>query len=685
MKYGKDDEDTIRNFWVRQQPENRFSRTDANEFIFANLNPVTREIIKPAFSNTVRNILTKYDPANNVNIDLKTGKVLSTYMPMSYANWDGEVDKVPVARLRVNDILTVTPSGFGFPANLAVNENTLMEFNIMGARTNKTAKDGTPMVFVLAAIKGGSSPTLFFARAKKEHIIIGKYDELWNAYWEKEKTSGNLGNEEEASIHTKNFNEFAKRLTIGKATGEIPEKGYVRNKFGRAQVIALHEFMKAKRYPEYLVGNSAQVIFKRMSIDFGEGLIPVGITNNGKNKYTIKVFNPHKVTLKYNGKKVPMIGEVAGLKDKYFFDGVIFTSGSILDRTAKFLGKTYKHGLDELKTSIRNKDKEGNYVAIKGMEMAQEEGLEFFDGDKLIAKTILDEKTNLVNIVDSDGNIIDFLVTPEEAKNVAGKFEMGDAASTELLTMNEKSRRVIIATQENSKRSVAFPQAWIDVMADSQYDGLRSLLEKHMASIYSEHMKALFEMRKNPNVLRKFLQAYYAEGNRLPRQIDLMIRPDGKNFIRTGHFLPHIMNVVIGSLTNSMIKDRGLKGRRENQGTLLNLKPDVTGQIKTAKDIHISAKNTTVLKKLKQISGLNTVDEINEYLKTNEVNVLTSRFPVNDIHAVQVRRITQLRKGFHGESIFFNPLDVFGRLQADFDGDHISIEFLPDEISSEIK
>jgi len=135
-------------------------------------------------------------------------------------------------------------------------------------------------------------------------------------------------------------------------------------------------------------------------------------------------------------------------------------------------------------------------------------------------------------------------------------------------------------------------------------------------------------MRRNPEVFEKYVKAVVSEGTSLPNRVSQLIIPDGENYIKNGYLIPDISSILLNNITNRMIVDGAFKGRREGQGTYLNIKPDMTDTVKDG-TIHVSAKNTTVLKKLRKLSGLTKVDDINEWLKDNPKSAwgLISRFP----------------------------------------------------------
>ena len=657
IKFGKSptnitEENKYRHQWLRRQPINRVTREESPEFIYTNINP-EGEFVNPWVGQKWLTV--------KKNVDVKSGRNLSRFVVSSFARYDSKKDGIKFGLLRIGDIFTtlhrrIVGEGrslyFGVNANLTLSPDMLRAWDIvLGNRA-------TPIV--IAGVKASTNASIIFAEVSAEHI---KQAENYQAYFKKEIELGHLGDE---AMRRKLLIQFII------SAQELADDGSSR---AMAQIIARHEFMKAKRGKTYLTRTDLNVQnhFRRINLDLSEGVVLLGIGS-----FYIRIFNPIYATLRTKkGKEIPLTAYIAGLEDKYKLDGLMFTSESVMRDTEKYAGRVPiddANDMDEDKTSIRHLSDDGyDYVAVKAMEMIPEEGIEILDDTGVVIMKVV-KQGNLLNMVDSEGNRIDFLISTEEAKDRDGIFKLGERHYTDVIKLPEKARRILIVPPQHSKTSATFPSAWLDVLTAKEFRPVLESLTKHYEWVVQNYVEELFKMRRDPTRIKHFLQSYVEKGLTLPREIDRLVRPNGM-WLKDGYLHPHIISFVLYHINNKMLKDGALKGRRIGQGSYLNLKPDMTEEIQSVGDMHVSARNKTTVRLLRKMSGLKSIDEINEWLKDNQVWGLTSRFPINDVPSVAMRRVTKLRKGRHGNSIFFHREDVFGRLQADFDGNNVFLEF----------
>ena len=120
-----------------------------------------------------------------------------------------------------------------------------------------------------------------------------------------------------------------------------------------SQVVGRHEWMKNVKGSNYLLRKrkgkpiSIRDHFNRLRIDFAEGSTPYGLGDT-----RIMLFEPDEVTLKINGKDVPL----KVLADTYGFDGWLMSSGDFFRNLANVIGRkpsAQGNKLYEAKTVIR--------------------------------------------------------------------------------------------------------------------------------------------------------------------------------------------------------------------------------------------------------------------------------------------------------------------------------------------
>jgi len=658
-------------YWNRNQKINKQNRSTYIEYMYANIN-----------ENGIQTRPKDKFIVLKEGTDLRTGNVIPANAPVSFSDWDflNGKNSIQTGRLRLSDIVTVRTSKekdddgndvhYAIPANVELSAQTLLEWDIMLSTLDSPA--------VIAGLKGGTKPSILFTQVTKKHIkdaSEGKW--AGEKYWSKELSDGYI-----IESHIKDVQMSATLLA---------RNG---NKLAMAQMIARHEWAKSKMHNNYIFDGSVQDIFKRFNLAFSEGTVSVGAGGT-----TVRLFDPRKVELRYDGKVIEMIGDYGGNPDSYRFDGSVFVSGQYLKDQEVYQGrkKTSKSGkgLDELKTVTRYRSDDGNdHINFKGMEMVPDANLEFVDKETgtIIAKTVI--KAGLVNIIDENGHIIGKLATLDEAKNVNGIFRLNSRehedewsiSYTDVLDIPEDATRSIIIPAEFSKKSASFVNQWLDILTHPDFGDVRSAMTKHIVGVVNSYISRLFDMRNNPQLFEKYVKAVVEEGTSLPSRISQLIIPDNENYIEDGYLMAEISSILLNNISNRMITDGAFKGRREGEGSYLNMKPDMTDTVVEG-TIHVSAKNTTILNKLRKLSGLTTVADINEWLTTEPKStwVLISRFPINDVPSVQMLQIAKLREGQHGDSIFIHSNYVFDELKADHDGDKTFVEFFNEELTAKLR
>lgn len=713
-------------FWLANHPDNRAPRREKGAFNYSNIDEEGR-------------LQNPHDPAKRwvtpkEGRDIKTGRNLSASLPVSFGDLDARSDGRQVYRIYTNDIARVYQHGetsdgrsrnFGEDDWVEWTPGYIRELNkrlgnfryirmekVEGEEKTRRVSYKIPMTII--GIKGGNNPTLLMTKVTEEELAIGQDEDAWRTYWSDQLESDFITEEQHDQIISDSEALF--------------EKGH--NNI-MSQRIAVHEFMKKKRYNEYMKSGDVVHHFRRMGLDFSDGAVLIGMGPS-----TVKIMDVNKVDLYIgrpeDGNQIPMVDYVAGLDEKYLFDGAIFTDEEFLFRSMDALGrvesrdKTGGTPLFELKTVLRYRSSDSkmdfgeplsdgspavsqyypsfsalrrgdklpqpavagdwwdgvHYMNAKGNEFVPEPDLYFTEKgrpDKIVAYTAKDGR--FIKIFDDAGRRVNQLMTTEEAKEPdggAGSFKLDGRVATDVLTIPEDARRVIQITSPHSKPSSSSPisAGWADLMSDPEFADVRESLEDHLVETARAYLDMLYQMRDDTKMFKQYVRAILGSGTAVPREIEKLLMPDGKNIIENGFMHPHIISSLAPQIMNRMIKDGAYKGRRYGASTYVALKPDAKGEVTDPNNVILSVDNDMTWEYIKEKSGESTVEGINSWLESNETYILSSRFPIPDVQAVGMYRIQAFKRGKHGDVAWFHPDTIFGRKQGDFDGDHVTLEFL---------
>jgi len=716
----------VKKFWLMNHRDNRAPRREKGAFQYTNIDE--NGVLQSPRISSNRWVTPKEGR------DVKTGRNLSLTLPVSFGDLDARSDGRPVYRIYTNDIAKVFQHGetadgqsrnFGIDDWVEWTPNYIREMNkrlgnfkyirtevVEGEEKGKRVSYKIPLTIV--GLKGGNNPTILMTRVTEEESAVAQDEDAWRTYWSDQLESDFITEEQHDQIISDSEALF--------------EKGHNNT---MSQRIAVHEFMKKKRYNEYMKNGNVVHHFRRMGLDFTDGSVLIGMGPS-----TVKIMDTEKIDLYIgkpeDGNQIPVIDYVAGLDEKYLFDGAIFTDEEFLFRSMDALGrvesqdKTGGTPLFELKTVLRYRSSDSkmdfgepladgspaisehypsssafrkgdkspqpaaagdswdgvHYMNAKGNEFVPEPDLYFTEKgkpDNIIAYTAKDGR--FIKIFDNVGRRINQLMTTEEAKEPdggAGSFKLDGRVSTEILSIPEDARRVVQVTSPRSKPSSSSPIAagWADLMSDPEFADVKDALENHMVETSRAYLNMLYQMRDDTKMFKKYVRAILGSGTSVPREIEKLLMPDGKNVIENGFMHPHIISSLAPQILNRMIKDGAYKGRRYDASTYVALKPDVKGEVTSPDNVILSVDNDMAWQYIKKKSGESTLEGINSWLESNETYILSSRFPIPDVQAVGMYRIQSFKRGKHGDVAWFHPDTIFGRKQGDFDGDHVTLEFL---------
>jgi hypothetical protein len=586
---------------------------------------------------------------------------------------------------------------FVFPANIRVDGGVIMQWNIEFANDFETGKSKN--LLFIAGAKGGGGGEIFIGDVHEEHRNMTQQQFL-------DYLNGEVD---------KGF------MTNAQATSSIV--GAVRytesNPQIYSQIVGRHEFMKNIKGSNYLLrkykGKTSNIRehFNRLRTDFSEGTTPYGLGDT-----RIMLFEPDEITLKIDGKNVPL-KVFAGA---YAFDGWLMSSGDFFRNLANTIGRKPSmqgNKLYETKTVIRHlSDDLVDYLGLKMMQMTPYEGMEFFkDGEKFAEVKVRRGTTVFV-----DNNNVEFhhLGSTEEAKVIAGKYDRDKAHGGlsdedgfyKLHTLDEKHIKVLFVPSEFSKKKSAYPIAEGELTLDPalvdnpDYIKFIDALTNHYKDVGKDYLNTLFQMHSDPKMLRKEIYREIMSGE-MPTEIQEHLDNFGES--GEGIHLPYLISIILPILNNRFINNGLYKVRQRGEdgagglSTMLVLKP--IADLTVGKNgFGVSANNQTVFNRLQKliledaetrIMGLVAGDDVesveaavaawynlprderigmmNNFLKAKPMYAKLSRQPVTGPAVTIMRRISKIVDGYHADVAFLTPEDV-AIIQGDFDGDKIGVE-----------
>jgi len=481
-----------------------------------------------------------------------------------------------------------------------------------------------------------------------------------------------------------------------------------------SQQVGKHEWWKNVQSSGYLLmlrkGKPMGIRehFNRLRLDFTEGTTPFGL---GDTK--MMLFDPDEITLKIDGKNVPL----KGFAGTYIFDGWLMSSGHFFKDLSNTIGRKAgrdENKLAEAKTVIRHlSDDLVDYLGLKMMQMTPFEGMEFFrDGEKFAEVKVRRGETVFVET--ATGEEFHHLGSVEEAKMLAGKFDRDkdhgglsdEDGFYKLHNIGEQDIKVMFSTPEKSKENAAYPVAEGELTLDPSLEGnpdyekYLNTLKEHYRQVGGQWVQQLFNMHDNPKILRDAIYSPIVSGA-VPTELQKYIEIFGDS--GRGLHLPYILQLAQPYLNNIFIND-GLNKVRQTNGmsTNLKLKPRIGGEKGT---VATSVSNSVIFNRAKSLyidseirgaqlpttfedEGVDAAVEnfeskplpdqivaINDFLKIKPIKVKISRQPVTGPAVTIMRDMNELKVGYgyEGEVFFMNSDDIY-KIQADFDGDSVSVE-----------
>ena len=443
--------------------------------------------------------------------------------------------------------------------------------------------------------------------------------------------------------------------------------------FQTASDIAVHEAMK-KVWPMYLFDNKgAANTIKRVKIPF----TPV-TTSKDMPDYNVKIMendNPQKVlSFVFEGQEPVLANKsIEGLGPKYIADGSTFMSANMRDKLVDFGGASsnyYKgQSIGHNKNVLYHVDGMNTFMGKHEMQII-EPNMEVWYNKGQANEQLIAKVDNNGNIFDADGTEIDVLMTPDEAK-----VSDGYAFDT-VHSLPGKSIGFIKYTNRASETAVHGTQ-WYNFVED------KNLLQLYKDNIHKKMMQEFAALNNlsldSPNkTAAQKLEEFFVD--KLGTNDTDGFRPTVVEHARLKAGIhptqePQLNTLLQTKLVSKIIRSGNQDGTRNTIGANLrgDLDPnEIALSTGSAKYVYQAYANQNGMS-LAQAQNV-PLEVINTWLANNEVNTMTTRYPVPHIGAAILTRVKRLheRQGI----IEMNPFDVYARLEGDQDGDEVQIEFL---------
>jgi hypothetical protein len=442
----------------------------------------------------------------------------------------------------------------------------------------------------------------------------------------------------------------------------------------RAKAVAIHMTMESI-FPGYLKLD-AKTIVKRIKIPFTPATFSDSMESFNVRKIDASTFS---VSMG-DGQKISMSRTIELMGKKNVSDGASITSRSFFEKAEKGFGLAKA---SRLKTIIYER-RGGDVLAVKHNHFQPKSGLKFYENGNLFARVKSDGTIVEVKEDGTDGSNIDMLATKDEIKIGTGQYNKKSfnvsGASVGLIKIADKEKNKVKRTLQWLNHAVQ------DVIVDSFANVRVPKMNQKLRNIFS---KSIPSRDANGNItksvsdkmqsLLESLVGRGSEGNS-PWAREHIINGAG---LHKG--LSKITNVVVQSgLVNDILQLDG------NLGTYSDIVPNLEGDL-NKNEIRMSVENANALidkfmtdnnivKTVEKRNAYKTKDgleEVNAWLAENDIRVFVVRHPVPHIGGAIMPRVVKL----HEERgiVEMHQDDVFISLEADNDGDTVSIELLEGE------
>ena len=474
-------------------------------------------------------------------------------------------------------------------------------------------------------------------------------------------------------------------------------------------LLAKIRWLQAERGDDFLFQNPKKGadpfnIFDRLRINFSMGMA----TETLGDAHTALV-NQDTIYYKLDGKIFKHLRDIPGISGKVNIpDGVTWGSTSYLSSKGQAIGsyKVYddEHDFKQLKTveSHLARDKKGKYLGYFERKHAVSEGidgLEIYDSrtdELLISMKREAAYNNEIIIYDPVNNkFVDTIGDYDSGKTHSGIYDLKDK-SIKFFTLPEASSRMIVAPKSKgnvtasgfgqylSALNYTFDKTKEGKKQKQAFDNYKNVLKEILFTNMRDYLDAFYNASIDSNGLWELVQHQFSEEAQMKHTLR------DKLNISKGAGIMHqtVLNQLIPQLINTILKEGALKGRTLSPrvgNALLNvdMKDKMVGshyifvpgrEVKEG-TLELSSDIDIIFNRIKELSGLEDISEINDWLDSNPQYVLPYRFPILGVGALQPRLLAKFHADM-GQAVYLHPNDTFGTHKGDNDIDSADILLL---------
>lgn len=369
-----------------------------------------------------------------------------------------------------------------------------------------------------------------------------------------------------------------------------------------------------------------------------------------------------------SGNEAPMVDFIRGLGNKNRTDGAAIVSSAYIndmhdayggDNTRKVL-KTVTWKAD-LSLALKNEE----FQAPPGMKIIRQKK----NGERVTIAEV-DDTGRIFKIDGEKRTEVDKLFTDDEAKHTT--YKTGDVID---IVKNETG---LIKYHERKAGKAKFPSQWFNYVHDKNV--LDQIYNAIIPRVY-KNLERIFMLTSSQDMMPELIQKYMES-----------LRSDSPYAITTALIEKAKLKLglhadafpMLNKLFKTQIIDPALQ-LAEGNGAYLDLAPDYFGT-HTGNEVSISQSdaNRVYVAYAKKEGGTAkdaqqmSLTRLNKWLEENEVKALISRSPIPYIGGVFVGRIKSIHQ--RGGQIIISDENAIRRLEGDYDGDAVQIEFLSDEV-----
>ena len=299
---------------------------------------------------------------------------------------------------------------------------------------------------------------------------------------------------------------------------------------------------------------------------------------------------------------------------------------------------------------------------------------------KEIAVIAQDQNTGLVNIVDMDGNDIDYLMSDDEAKIKTGNYDKYDT----IHLLPGKSIGMIQFTPDSQKNKSKFSTQLSYYFDDQNFQN--KIINKYVtldqgAFSPMNLMTKLIDWNssgdKINNLIRTFTSRYF---DVVPQNVEELGNLGVGRHPTVFPFLRDILKKKMLKPMADFIMD----------GSHLDFRADFQGRVSQSETI-IGPNNFYIKKALKKMGKQKhiyrdfneKIADINEWLKTNRLYTMITRSPIASSVGFGIYDIKEIDPGI-GDSFILHPKEVKERFEGDQDHDTGHLTYIDEEFYEDI-